>query len=127
GQTIVLTTTNGTRAIKRSLKASKIIVGSFLNLSAVCNWLQKQEEDIILLCAGWKENFCLEDMLFAGAVVEKLNEVSRITDDGATAAEDLYKLAKGNLAGYLEKSSHSERLKSLHIEKDIAFCLQVDL
>src|SRR5690606_4153427 len=91
------------------------------------NWLQKQEEDIILLCAGWKENFCLEDMLFAGAVVEKLNGGSRIADDGATAAEDLYKLAKGNLADYLEKSSHSERLKSLHIEKDIAFCLQVDL
>jgi len=127
GKTIVLTTTNGTKAIKRSLKAHTIIVGSFLNLSAVCNWLSNQKEDIILLCAGWKENFCLEDMLFAGAVVEKLNGGNRIADDGATAAEDLYKLAKNDLSGYLAKSSHSERLKNLHIEKDIAFCLQIDL
>jgi 2-phosphosulfolactate phosphatase len=47
-------------------------------------------------------------------------------DDPAIAAFDLYQLAKNDLDGYLKKTSHSERLKKLGIEKDIAFCLQVD-
>jgi 2-phosphosulfolactate phosphatase len=126
GETIVLTTTNGTRALKESLEASEIIVGSFLNLSAVCRWLQVQKKDIILLCAGWKNHFCLEDTLFAGAVVEKLYGIDICLDDSAMAAGDLYALAKNDLAGYLSKSSHGERLKKLNIEKDIAFCLQID-
>lgn len=127
GKTIVLTTTNGTKALKESIQASEIIIGSFLNLSAVCNWLKGQEMDIILLCAGWKNHFCLEDTLFAGAVVEKLKGSDICLDDSAMAAEDLYKLAKNDLAGYLSKSSHGERLKKLNIEKDIAFCLQIDI
>lgn len=127
GKTIVLTTTNGTKALKDSIQASEIIIGSFLNLSAVCNWLQNQSKDIILLCAGWKNNFCLEDTLFAGAVVEKLKGTDLCLDDSAMAAEDLYQLANYDLAGYLSKSSHGERLKNLNVEKDIAFCLQVDV
>lgn len=126
GETIVLTTTNGTRALKESLQASKIIVGSFLNLSAVCQWLQEQQKDIILLCAGWKNHVCLEDTLFAGAVIEKLDAIDACLDDSAMAAGDLYALAKDDLANYLSKSSHGERLKKLNIEKDIAFCLQID-
>jgi 2-phosphosulfolactate phosphatase len=127
GKTIVLTTTNGTKALKESIQASEIIIGSFLNLSAVYNWLLGQNMDIILLCAGWKNNFCLEDTLFAGALVEKLKGSNFCLDDSALAAEDLYKLAKNDLAGYLSKSSHGERLKKLNIEKDIAFCLQIDV
>lgn len=126
GKTIVLTTTNGTKALKDSIQAHEIIIGSFLNLSAVCNWLQNQTKDIILLCAGWKNQFCLEDTLFAGAVVEKLKNSHLSLNDSAMAAQDLYMLAKADLPGYLSKSSHGERLKNLNIEKDIAFCLTVD-
>lgn len=127
GKTIVLTTTNGTKALKESIHASEIIVGSFLNLSAVSNWLQQQTKDIVLLCAGWKNHFSLEDTLFAGAVVKKLNGEKLCLDDSAMAAEDLYKVAKRDLAAYLLKSSHAKRLKKLNIDKDIAFCLQIDI
>lgn len=127
GKTIVLTTTNGTKALQQSIEASEIVIGSFLNLSAVCNWLQEQQMDILLLCAGWKNHFCIEDTLFAGAVVEKLNASNFTLDDSAMAAEDLYKFAKNDLGGYLSKSSHGERMKRLNIEKDIAFCLQIDI
>lgn len=126
-KTVVLTTTNGTKALKESLQAHKIVIGSFLNLSALSNWLLKQSKDIILLCAGWKNQFCLEDTLFAGAVVEKLNSEEFQLNDSAMAADDLFKLAKTDLSGYLSKSSHGERLKGLNIEKDIEFCLQIDV
>lgn len=126
-KTIVLTTTNGTKALKDSLEAHQIVVGSFLNLTALCNWLKMQSKDIVLLCAGWKNQFCLEDTLFAGAVVEQLKEEKFQLDDSAMAAEDLFKLAKVDLPVYLSKSSHGERLKGLNIEKDIQFCLQIDV
>jgi len=82
---------------------------------------------VILVCAGWKNNFNLEDTLYAGAVTHLLTgKGSYRPDDAAIAALDLYTLAKDDLNGYLKKTSHSERLKQLGIEADIAFCLNVD-
>jgi 2-phosphosulfolactate phosphatase len=127
GKSVVLTTTNGTHALHLSRKAKKIVIGSFLNLTSLCNWLKTQNESILLVCAGWKNNFNLEDTLFAGAVVEQLKEHGYTLDDPAIAANDLFQIGKNDISQYLSKTSHGERLKKLGIEKDIAFCLQTDL
>ncbi|TZF82128.1 2-phosphosulfolactate phosphatase [Pedobacter sp. BS3] len=127
GKTIVLTTTNGTHALHLSRNAKQVILGSFLNLTAVCNWLRQQQENVLLVCAGWKNNFNLEDTLFAGAVVEQLQSGNYKPDDASIAANDLYRAGQSDLNQYLKKTSHSERLKKLGIEKDIEFCLNVDL
>lgn len=127
GRTIVLTTTNGTQALHLSRAAKRIVIGSFLNLTSLCNWLKSQHEDVLLVCSGWKNNFNLEDTLFAGAVAEQLVADGYRPDDPAIAASDLYILGKADLNAYLAKTSHSERLKKLGIEEDIKFCLQVDL
>ncbi|TSD64780.1 2-phosphosulfolactate phosphatase [Inquilinus sp. KBS0705] len=127
GKTVVLTTTNGTHALHLLRSAKRIVIGSFLNLTALCNWLKTQNENILLVCAGWKNNFNLEDALFAGAVIEQLKGHGFVMDDPAIAANDLFQLGKHDIAQYLSKTSHGERLKKLGIEKDIAFCLQVDL
>ena len=50
GETTVITTTNGTRAIEVSKEAHKVIIGSFLNISAICNYLKAQNRDVLLLC-----------------------------------------------------------------------------
>ena len=127
GKTIVLTTTNGTQALHLSRRSKKIVIGSFLNLTSLCAWLKSQHENILLVCAGWKNNFNLEDTLFAGAIAEQLKRGDFVFDDSALAANDLYQLGKDNLNAYLAKTSHGERLKKLGIEADIAFCLQVDI
>jgi 2-phosphosulfolactate phosphatase len=127
GKTVVLTTTNGTHALHLSRTAKKVVIGSFLNLTALCNWLKTQQDNVLLVCAGWKNNFNLEDTLFAGAVIEQLKEEDYKLDDPAIAANDLYQLGKNDISQYLKKTSHGERLKKLGIEKDIAFCEQVDL
>ena len=127
GKSIVLTTTNGTQALHLSRKAKQIVIGSFLNLTALCNWLKTRNENILLVCAGWKNNFNLEDTLFAGAVVDQLLGADFKPDDAAIAANDLYQAGKSNIDQYLKKTSHAERLKKLGIEKDIEFCLQIDL
>ncbi|MDO3644307.1 2-phosphosulfolactate phosphatase [Mucilaginibacter sp. L3T2-6] len=127
GKTVVLTTTNGTQALHLSRTAKRVVIGSFLNLTALCDWLKTQNDHILLVCAGWKNNFNLEDTLFAGAVTEQLKYGNFKLDDPAIAANDLFQAGRNDINGYLKKTSHSERLKKLGIEKDIEFCLQVDL
>lgn len=126
GKSVVLTTTNGTQALYLSRKARQIVIGSFLNLTSLCNWLKTTDEHILLVCAGWKYNFNLEDTLFAGAVIEQLKAGDYKLDDPALAANDLFQLGKNDIKKYLKKTSHGERLKQLGIEEDIAFCLNVD-
>lgn len=127
GKTIVLTTTNGTHAIQLSRSARQILIGSFFNLTALAEYLIGCRQNVLLVCAGWKNKFNLEDTIFAGAMVDKLKPANYIPDDSSIAAQDLYLLAKDDLPGYLKKTSHSERLKKLGIEEDIAFCLSVDI
>lgn len=128
GKTVVLTTTNGTHALHLSRSAKKVVIGSFLNLTALSNWLKLQNDNILLVCAGWKNNFNLEDTAFAGAVTDRLRQTGNYTlDDPAIAALDLFQLARPDISAYLSKTSHGERLRKLGIEKDIAFCLNVDI
>ncbi len=127
GKTVVLTTTNGTHAIQLSRSARQIAIGSFLNLSALSEWLIDKRENVLLVCAGWKNKFNLEDTVFAGAVVSNLRRAGYVADDSSIAAEDLYTLAAPDLNGYLKKSSHSGRLELLGIQADIDFCLRADV
>lgn len=125
GKIIAISTTNGTQAIEASRKASKILIGSFLNLDILCEYLVSQKKDVVLLCAGWKNKFNLEDTVFAGAVVEKLTAEDnyQVDCDSAIAARHLYKLAKNNLFEFLSDSSHRKRLAKLDLERDIKYCL----
>lgn len=125
---IVLTTTNGTKAIERAKAADQIIVGSFLNIQAVCNYLELQNKNVILLCAGWKDRYNMEDSLFAGAVVDQLkkNPIYTGLADSSLAANHLYASAKGNLMEFLKPSSHRRRLERLNLDRDIEYCLQMN-
>ena len=124
----MLTTTNGTKALHMARESAyQVVIGSFLNLTSLSNWLKSQDKNVLLLCAGWKDKFNLEDTLFAGAVVNLLRKDFIHFDDSCVAAEDMYLLAKNDLRTYLYKSSHSHRLEQLNIEADVQFCLKTDI
>jgi hypothetical protein len=72
GRALAISTTNGTMALHRSLTAEAIVCGSFLNLSAVVDFAVAQGRDVLVVCAGWKGSFCLEDSIFGGALAERL-------------------------------------------------------
>lgn len=128
GKTVVLTTTNGTKALHMArATAQQVVIGSFLNLQALCDWLKEQSQDVLLLCAGWKDSANLEDTLFAGAVVKALRSEFVAFDDSSVIAEDLYGLAQHDLGAYMNKSSHSHRLAALNIGEDVKFCLQLNI
>lgn len=126
GKRIAFTTTNGTQAIEKSKDANKVIIGSFLNLSTVVKYLLFGENNVLIVCAGWKGKVNLEDTLFAGAVVDKLRNHIEPDCDAPLIAHDLYTRAKGDMVTYLSNSSHVKRLDKLDIHKDIEYCLTPD-
>lgn len=78
-----------------------------------------------MLGSGWKDTFCLEDTICAGAFVEKLLESGKFRSefDSSIAAKFLYRSASENIFGYLKASSHRKRLKALNLNEDIKYCL----
>jgi 2-phosphosulfolactate phosphatase len=126
GQKIAFTTTNGTQAIAKSTGAKEILIGSFLNLSTVVDYLRNSSNNVLIVCAGWKGKVNLEDTLFAGAVVELVKDNMEPDCDAPLMAQHLYNLAKKDLVSFLMNASHVKRLAKLNIHKDIAFCLTPD-
>lgn len=128
GKTIALTTTNGTKAISVAKNSAQVVIGSFLNKQALADYLTKQNKSVIMLCAGWKDKFNMEDTLFAGALTQLLIDSNKFTTDcdSAKAAMLLYKNAKTDLYTFLGDSSHRQRLGRLSLEKDIRYCLQTN-
>lgn len=129
GKNIVISTTNGTQAIAAATDAGEIVIGSFLHLSALADWLHLQQKNIIVLCAGWKNKFNMEDSLFAGALFQELEQKGGFEShcDATIAMTHLYNQAKGNIYEFLEHSSHRHRLQNLNLEKDIRYCLTANL
>ena len=131
GKTLVLTTTNGTRLLHMALaeNAKEIMTGSFPNLSAVCEHLIAQKQNVVLACAAWKDKVNIEDTLFAGAVIGKIKEHFFINCDSSQIAESLYDLAKQDLFAFMnmKEASHFQRLLNFGLEKDIKYCLTEDI
>lgn len=126
GKRIAFTTTNGTHAISKSVGAKEIIIGSFLNLTAVVNYLKKTDQDVLIVCAGWKGRVNMEDTLYAGALVEYLKDKFHPECDAPLMAQRLYLQAKDDMLDFLKEASHIKRLQRLNVQKDLAFCLTPD-
>ncbi len=125
-KTLLLTTTNGTRLLHMCSEAHEIITGSFLNLGAVCNYLKAQQKDVLLACASWKDRYNLEDSLFAGAVYDGIGEHFDMNCDSARASKHLYRLAKDDLYGFIQDSSHFLRLAKFGLQYDMEYCCQIN-
>jgi 2-phosphosulfolactate phosphatase len=125
-KTLVLTTTNGTKLLHMAKDAVQIITGSFPNISAVCDYLIAQNQNVILGCAAWKDRVNMEDTLFAGAVVNRIKAHFDVNCDSAIAAETLYNTAKDDIYTFMQQASHYKRLANYGLEKDIHYCLTAD-
>lgn len=125
GETVVLTTTNGTKAIRIAEKKKTVVIGSLNNLQSLCDWLIKQERDVLVLASGWKDKFNLEDTICGGAISDILIESGKFTsdEDSSVAAKFIYRSAKENMFAYLKASSHRRRLRKLDLNADVSYCL----
>ena len=129
GQTLVITTTNGTKAIETAKDCKQLLIGSFLNLDALSNYLLQMNKNVLLLASGWQGKFCLEDTICAGAICNQLLKTNKFTsiNDTTIASKYLFQSAQSNYFGYLKASSHRKRLKKLKLNEDIKHCLTPNL
>ncbi len=127
-KTIILNTTNGTRAIKRSHLADEIYIAGFLNLSTVAQALQSSDRDAVLVCAGWRGHLSLEDLLCAGNIIYELTSgnLPEAARDGIKVAFGLYEKFGDDIESTISSSSHARRLKDIIGTDDLTFCSQVN-
>jgi len=128
GQQIVMTTTNGTIAIKATEGAYRTLIGSFLNATAVCRQGKGYGKDILIVCAGTDGLFSLEDALCAGLLVQLLaQEGDSLLTDSARGALLMYNEAKDKLIETGASSRNGQRLYDLNKMDDVEYCFQTDL
>lgn len=128
GKEIVYSTTNGTQAITLASSGKEVLIGAYLNLTALAEHIIEQDRDVLIFCAGWKNKFNLEDTLFAGALAELIlrHPGYNTICDAVNASLDLYQVASGNMMDYIEKVAQRHRLKKNGLDDVIGYCHQID-
>jgi len=129
GKEIVYSTTNGTNAINLASSGSQVLIGAYLNITALAEHIKETGKDLLILCAGWKNKFNLEDTLFAGALSKLVLEDKQFHTicDATLGAIDLYETARSDMIGYIEKAAQRHRLKKNNLDDVIGYCHEFDL
>ena len=131
GKTIVMTTTNGTRALRACAPASAVLLGSFLNLRATAQFIENHAPaHLLLVCSGTLDQTAYEDLLGAGALCDLVWPVysGGAMADSAHIARRLFRLEQNDLLGAVSQSRNGRRLMAHpELRADVPFCLQHDL
>lgn len=132
GRSIILSTTNGTKIFLKARNAEHRIVGSFVNNSAIIEYIKMiidkqtvQKAKLFVICAGTDGRLSYEDVLCAGSIINEIAQMSdnSIITDSADAARNLYKVHAHDIKSFLTTCDHAELLKSKGFDDDVEFCL----
>jgi 2-phosphosulfolactate phosphatase len=133
GRRLFISTTNGTRALKRIQNAPIVLAAALINRASVVKFLlEKQPETVWIVGSGWEGSYSLEDTVCAGAIAHSiwqqtncsLTEISG--NDEAIGAIALYSQWQNDLLGLLHQASHGQRLLGLECLEDLKYCSQID-
>jgi 2-phosphosulfolactate phosphatase len=131
GKTIVMTTTNGTRALRACAPAAAVLLGSFLNLRATAEFIEQQSPPhLLLVCSGTLDQAAYEDVLGAGALCDLLwpQYGGGAVGDSAHIARRLFLLDQNDLLAAAARSRNGRRLMAHEaLRDDVPFCVQRDL
>ncbi len=127
GKDIILSTTNGTRAINNCLKAKRIFIGAMINAKAITDKLAEINEDVVFVNAGTVGQFSMDDFICAGFMISKLNDLNNHElSDIATTARYIYE-NNPNVIEYIKLARHYSVLKNLGLEADLEYCCKKDI
>ena len=132
GKVLVLCTTNGTRAVKRAAAADAVYMGCLNNARAVAKKAVADGRDVVILCAGTRRRFSIDDVAAAGAIISRIREIIKISetdemDDLSNAALYLYQNNRQNLHPLLHVSRPYRILVALNAMHDIEYCFREDI
>jgi 2-phosphosulfolactate phosphatase len=127
---IIMTTTNGTRAIYKAQKSAHVLAGCMLNGPSAAQTALAFKRDISILCAGTNDQFSLEDGLCAGYIVDEMMKTEYGADielnDFALAMRSSFLESKQQLAEALLGCSNGKKFKKMRLTEDVQYCAQMD-
>ncbi|ATD53810.1 2-phosphosulfolactate phosphatase family protein [Clostridium chauvoei] len=124
---VVITTTNGTRAITLSLKADEILVGAMINAKAIVDKVKDINKDVVFINAGTNGEFSMDDFICSGYMIYLLSkDKEHDLTDIAKTAKLIYK-SNENIIDYIKDARHYNILKTLGLEADLNYCCQKDI
>ena len=128
GKTVIMATTNGTRAITKTREADDVIVASFVNLTPVLEHIGRAGgKPVGIVCAGKQGRFALEDAVCAGMIVDRLADQGDVEiDDAGVAARLLYLENRKSIPKLVRSCEHGNYLAGLGFGKDLEVCAAVD-
>lgn len=128
-QVILFATTNGTAAIRYLSAAEHVLIGTFLNASAVARKAYGYGLDVVIVCAGLDGEFSTDDIIAMGCIISRLLEIDPEiqTDDLCKVSLNLYREASKNILGALAGCTSYEYLKQLHYYDDLEYCTREDM
>lgn len=126
---IILTTTNGTRALHKAMRADYVLAAAMLNASACAKAAVELRRDVVLLCAGAHDRFAAEDGLCAGLLIKRFQALCPAaveTDDLGTAMLGFFQASEPNLLEVMSRGVTGRKLIKLGLKKDVERCAEVD-
>ena len=130
GRTIVMTTTNGTRALRACAGAKTVLIGAFLNLEAVAGWIRRERpENLLLVCSGTVDQAAYEDALAAGALCDLIWEdyANGQVADSALVAREIHRSAQADLLTAVQRARNGRRLLAIpELRDDVAACVRMN-
>lgn len=127
GKTLVMSTSNGTRAIKGSIGAKTILIGALINAKAAAQKIIEIGDDLVIVNAGTNGQFSIDDFICSGYIIDCiLKETSAVLSDIAKTAHYIYS-QNSDINGFIKFAGHYNVIKKLHLEKDLKYCLNKDI
>lgn len=127
GKTLVMTTTNGTKAIKGCIGASSILIGAMINAKAIAKRIVELNKDIVLVNAGTYGEFSIDDFLCSGYIINcVLKEIEVELSDIAVTSHYIYKNNE-DIYSFIKYASHYNKIRSLGLEADLEYCCRKDI
>jgi len=129
GKTLILSTTNGTVAVKKSVNAAAIYTSSLLNGAAVAEKICEDNGNhtVLIICSGSKGRVSVEDLVGAGQLIHELQKNRAwVLSDAASIALHFYISQKNRLVDLLQNSETGRLLSSLGSKKVSEFVSRIN-
>ena len=128
GRDVILTTSNGTTALRAVGGGRTVAIGAFRNRAAVGDWLVSRGADSLIVCSGYEGGFSLEDAVCAGSIVDRASRMAArlVLGDGARACQVLWERFGADLGRLLPETGWGDRMLALGFGPDLTMCAELD-
>lgn len=126
-KTLIMSTTNGTKAINGCLNAKSLLIGAIINAEAVAKRIIELGDDAVLVNAGTEGEFSMDDFIAAGYIIYKVLELkeAELTDIAKTAIY-IYE-SHPDILSFIRHARHYKRISKLGLENDVLYCCRKNI